>query len=100
MMVITPPDGIEHDNFANFPERLESGDVLVINDTRVIPARLFAQPKGKMQRPVEVLLVKQRDANTWEAWCKPARRVRSGDVLRFSDRLTAEILEKSQGTIV
>jgi S-adenosylmethionine:tRNA ribosyltransferase-isomerase len=100
MMVVTPPDRIEHDNFAHFPGRLDPDDVLVINDTRVIPARLFAEPKGAMQRPIEVLLVHQRDAMTWEAWCKPARRVRAGDALRFSDRLTARVLEKSEGTIV
>jgi S-adenosylmethionine:tRNA ribosyltransferase-isomerase len=99
MMVITPP-AIEHDNFANFPERLEADDVVVVNDTRVIPARLFAEPKGTMKRPIEVLLVKQRDATTWEAWCKPARRLRAGDALQFSDRLSATVLEKSEGTIV
>src|SRR2546425_1599643 len=58
MMVVTPPDRIEHDNFANFPDRLHGDDVLVINDTRVIPARLFAEPKGAMRRPIEVLLVR------------------------------------------
>jgi len=100
MMVVTPPDRIEHDNFASFPQRLSPDDVLVINDTRVIPARLFAEPKGAMRRPIELLLVHQRDAMTWEAWCKPARRVRPGDELRFSDRLTARVLEKSERTIV
>jgi len=100
MMVVTPPPKIIHDNFVHFPERLERGDVLVINDTRVIPARLFAQPKGAMQRPIEVLLVQQREAATWEAWCKPARRIHIGDELRFSDRLAARVLEKRAGTIV
>ena len=100
MMVVTPPDRIEHDTFANFPQRLKTDDVLVINDTRVIPARLFAEPKGAMQRPIELLLIHQRDAMTWEAWCKPARRVHAGDELRFSDRLRARVVEKSEGTIV
>ena len=100
MMVITPLDRIEHDSFANFPERLDGDDLLVINDTRVIPARLFASPKEAMKRPIEVFLVQQRDAMTWEAWCKPARRVRPGDELHFSDRLTGRVLEKLEGTIV
>ncbi len=100
MMVVTPPDKIVHDNFIHFPERLAPNDTLVINDTRVIPSRLFAEPKGAMRRPIEVLLVRQRDPMTWEAWCKPARRVRAGDMLRFSDRLSARVLEKSEGTIV
>ena len=100
MMVVTPPDEIAHDNFSHFPELLDASDTLVINDTRVIPARLFARPKGAMQRPIEVLLTRQRDPMTWEAWCKPARRVRSGDVLQFSDRLSGHVLEKSEGTVV
>lgn len=100
MMVVTPPDEFIHDNFIHFPELLDPADTLVINDTRVIPARLFAQPKGSMQRPIEIFLVRQRDGSTWEAWCKPARRVHAGDVLRFSDRLTGRILDKSEGTVV
>jgi S-adenosylmethionine:tRNA ribosyltransferase-isomerase len=100
MMVITPPDAIVHDHFSHFPELLDPSDTLVINDTRVIPARLFAEPKGAMQRPIEILLVRQRDRVTWEAWCKPARRIRTGDALRFSDRLSGHVLEKSEGTIV
>src|ERR1700692_524984 len=58
-MMVVRRDGIEHDSFANFPERLVPGDVLVINDTRVIPARLFAKPKGGMSRPIEILLTRR-----------------------------------------
>ncbi|HEX9502069.1 MAG TPA: tRNA preQ1(34) S-adenosylmethionine ribosyltransferase-isomerase QueA [Thermoanaerobaculia bacterium] len=99
-MMVIGRDRIEHEDFSNFPDRLDPSDTLVINDTRVIPARLFAAPKGAMQRPIEVLLVRQRDAMTWEAWSKPARRIRAGDTLRFSDRLVGHVLEKSEGTIV
>ncbi len=97
MMVITPRQGepmIEHRSFASFPDELSPGDVLVINDTRVIPARLYARPKGQMKNPIEFLLVRQRDALTWEAWCKPAKRVRSGDHVAFSDKLAGHVLEK------
>src|SRR5437868_399862 len=73
MMVVTP-HAIEHETFANFPKRLESGDVLVRNDTRVIPARLYARPKGGMTRQIEVLLTRQREGGGWEAWAKPAKR--------------------------
>jgi S-adenosylmethionine:tRNA ribosyltransferase-isomerase len=100
MMVVTPPDKIIHDNFVHFPELLDPRDTLVINDTRVIPARLFAQPKGSMQRPIEIFLIEQRDAATWAAWCKPARRIRAGDELRFSDSLTGRVLERREGTVV
>ena len=112
MMVVSPAASsepqIEHDSFANFPERLSPGDVLVINDTRVIPARLFAKPKAGMSRPIEILLTRRLDVpaqpllsvqQTWEAWCKPAKRVRAGDELVFSDTLRARVLAKNEGTI-
>lgn len=103
MMVVTPTEGeprIEHDTFADFPARLEPDDVVVINDTRVIPARLYAEPKGAMKRPIEILLIRQLDATTWESWAKPAKRVRAGDALRFSDRLAGYVVEKSEKTVV
>ena len=128
-MMVVDHDSIEHDSFANFPERLNRGDVLVINDTRVIPARLFARPKQGMSRPIEILLTRRiaqtgvsvpHGAQTeprpqdqtfvaqtllsvpevWEAWCKPAKRVKVGDELVFSDSLRARVIEKSEGTIV
>jgi S-adenosylmethionine:tRNA ribosyltransferase-isomerase len=131
MMVVSPPDGIEHDSFANFPPRLAPDDVLVINDTRVIPARLFARPLRGMSRPIEVLLTTRvipsvsegpegaggalneplraaqpprslahaRDG-VWEAWAKPAKRIKTGDELTFSERLKARVINKHEGTIV
>jgi S-adenosylmethionine:tRNA ribosyltransferase-isomerase len=100
MLVVTPPDRFEHDNFANFPSRLNAGDVLVINDTRVIPARLYARPKGQMKNPIEFLLTRERDPATWETWCRPAKRVKPGDTVAFSDTLSAVVLEKEEGTVV
>jgi len=132
MMVVTPPDRIEHDSFASFPARLAPDDVLVVNDTRVIPARLFARPLRSMSRPIEVLLINRvipsvsegpggvggaldepmraappprsfahaQDDSLWEAWAKPAKRIRIGDELTFSDHLKARVLEKSGGTVV
>jgi S-adenosylmethionine:tRNA ribosyltransferase-isomerase len=100
MLVVTPPSTFEHDSFANFPSRLGDRDVLVINDTRVIPARLYAKPKGQMQNPIEFLLTRERDPATWETWCRPAKRVKPGDVVTFSDALQAEIVEKEEGTVV
>lgn len=103
MMVVTPTDGeplLEHDAFASFPRRLDPRDVLVINDTRVIPARLFARPRGAMTRPIELLLTREREPAVWEAWCRPAKRVRPGNVLQLSDRLEAVVLEKDGGTVV
>jgi len=98
-MMVVHQDRIEHDSFANFPERLNAGDVLVINDTRVIPARLFAKPKAGMSRPIEILLTRQTADGIWEAWCKPAKRVKVGDELIFSDNLRAHVLKKDEGTV-
>jgi len=105
-MMVVSQHAIEHDSFANFPERLVPGDLLVINDTRVIPARLFARPKSGMSRPIEILLTR-RVAQTllsvpevWEAWCKPAKRVKIGDELIFSDTLRANVIGKEGGTVV
>jgi S-adenosylmethionine:tRNA ribosyltransferase-isomerase len=104
-MMVVRQDSIEHDSFANFPERLTAGDVLVINDTRVIPARLFAKPKAGMSRPIEILLTRRvaqtllSVPETWEAWCKPAKRVKAGDELTFSDKLKARVLKKDEGTV-
>ena len=100
MLVLTPPDRIEHDNFSSFPERLQDGDVLVLNDTRVIPARLYARPKGQMKNPIEFLLTREREPATWETWCRPAKRVKPGDMVTFSDTLSAEVVEKDEGTVV
>jgi S-adenosylmethionine:tRNA ribosyltransferase-isomerase len=100
MMVVAPGQPVEHESFASFPGHLNRGDVLVLNDTRVIPARLFARPKGLMKNPIEFLLTRERDPVTWEAWCKPAKRVKPGDVVTFSDGLTAEVVDKEEGTVV
>ncbi|HEY0371371.1 MAG TPA: tRNA preQ1(34) S-adenosylmethionine ribosyltransferase-isomerase QueA [Thermoanaerobaculia bacterium] len=100
LLVVTPPDRFAHDTFASFPDLLGDRDVLVINDTRVIPARLYAQPKGQMQNRIEFLLTRERDTATWETWCRPAKRVKPGDVVTFSDELRAEVLEKEEGTVV
>ena len=104
MMVVTPrtPEPfIEHRSFAEFPRLMNRGDVLVINDTRVIPARLYAEPRGQMKNRIEFLLVRQRDAMTWETWCRPAKRVKVGETVRFTEQLTADILEKmADGRVV
>lgn len=104
MMVVTPQPGgprIEHRSFAEFPQQLAAGDLLVLNDTRVIPARLFARPKGQMKNPIEFLLAREREPMTWEAWCRPAKRVKVGETVHFTDALSAEVLEKREdGTVV
>ena len=104
MMVVSPRRGspaIHHKNFESFPDRMGSEDLIVINDTKVIPARLFALPRGQMKRPIEFLLTRRVEPLVWETWCKPARRVRPGDQVEFSERLHARVEQKrDDGTVV
>lgn len=99
-MMVIDGGAIAHDTFAHLPALLEPGDVLVINDTRVIPARLFAEPKGNMTRRIEVLLTRQIEPATWEVWLNPAKRVRAGDVLRFSAALAGRVIEKADAIVM
>lgn len=92
LMVLNPKDGtIEHRHFYELGAYLQQGDVLIFNDTRVIPARLIgarSQTGGK----VEVLLLRQIDKDQWEALVRPGKKVRIGSVIRFGDELSCEIL--------
>jgi S-adenosylmethionine:tRNA ribosyltransferase-isomerase len=76
-------------SFANFPEQLRAGDVLVLNDSRVVPARLFgvrarrAEESAAASGRIEVLLTAQQDALEWSALVKPGRKLRVGDAVEF-----------------
>ena len=76
--------------FADLPHLLQPGDLLVLNDSRVIPARLFgrrvsAQPQAASSGMVEVLLLEEAEPALWRALVKPGRKVRVGDRLEFYD---------------
>lgn len=103
MLVVDPVEGhaaLRHETFDRFPDELSANDVVVINDTRVFPARLFARPKGAMQRSIELLLTRELSPQTWECWCRPAKRVHAGDTLTFSERLSGVVESKNEGVIV
>jgi S-adenosylmethionine:tRNA ribosyltransferase-isomerase len=87
---------IEHQLFKDVVDYLNPGDLLVINDTKVIPARL-AGKKLSGSADVEVLLLKPLDERRWEVLVRPARRVRPGTVLSFGDGLFSGTVEKSTG---
>ncbi|MGN6694641.1 MAG: tRNA preQ1(34) S-adenosylmethionine ribosyltransferase-isomerase QueA [Aquihabitans sp.] len=80
-LLVAPATGpLEHRTVADLPDLLDAGDVLLVNDTRVIPARLhLRKPTGGA---VEVLLLERRPEGHWEALVKPSRRVADGTVLR------------------
>lgn len=75
---------INHRKFTDLLDYVQAGDVLVLNDTRVIPARLMGVKKDTGAK-VELLLLKQLRGNTWEALAKPAKRIKIGTELWFGD---------------
>ncbi len=77
---------MEHRHFRDIVEYLRPGDCLVINDTKVIPARLFGV-KEDTQAKIEVLLLKRRDNDTWETLVKPGKKCRPGTAIIFGDGL-------------
>lgn len=92
---------LEHRSIADFPFELNPEDLVVLNDARVIPARLFADPLPGMERRIEILLARDRGDGVWEALSKPARRIAEGDVLRFSGDLSARVVSRlERGRIV
>lgn len=83
---------IAHRHFYDITEYLNAGDVLVINNTKVIPARIFAHREGK-EESIEILLLKRIDYTTWEAITKPAKKLKIGTKLEFGEGLTAVVNE-------
>ena len=99
-LLVAHPDGTrEHRRFLDLPDLLNPGDLLVFNDTRVLPARLFgrkfsAQP-GEGAR-VEVLLLQRISAGRWEGLAYPGRRLHPGVEIDFGEGLTAEVIERGE----
>lgn len=88
---------MEHLHFYDLPRFLNHGDVLVINETKVIPARLLGQ-KEDTGVPVELLLLKRLERDVWEALVRPGRRLHPGAVCVFGDGLLrAEIIGTADG---
>ncbi|HBY65022.1 MAG TPA: tRNA preQ1(34) S-adenosylmethionine ribosyltransferase-isomerase QueA, partial [Acholeplasmataceae bacterium] len=81
-----------HHHFYDILDELTPDDVLVLNDTKVIPARLIGI-KEDTDASIEVLLLKEVSKDTWEAMTKPAKRVKIGTKIHFTDILTAECVE-------
>ena len=84
-------DAIEDRHVRDILTYLKAGDVMVFNDTRVIPARLFGK-KGEAK--VEFLLHKRISQNHWSAFAKPAKKLKIGDNVMFADGFGAEVTEK------
>jgi len=86
-------------SFSSFPELIRPGDVVVINNTRVFPARLLGQRDPSGGR-VEVLLLRETEPSTWAALLRPAQRLNEGAQVRFGDSsLRAEVVACSTGGV-
>jgi len=84
---------VEHKHFKDIVDYLNKGDVLVLNNTKVIPARLIGH-KEETNANIELLMLKELNDNIWECLVKPAKRVKKGTVVSFGDLLKAKCVEK------
>ena len=94
MMVVRRSDGtVHHAAFREFPDYIKFGDLLVLNDTKVIPAKVWGRRGDAL---VEFLLFRPREPGAWDVLCRPAKKIRTGDRIVFSDSLTAVVTESGE----
>ena len=95
LMVLDRASGsMQHKHFSDVLDYLNEGDVLVINDSKVIPARLYGYVEGRPDAAIELLLLRQRELDLWETLVKPGKRARVGMRLVFGDgMLTATVTD-------
>ncbi|MBL3641117.1 tRNA preQ1(34) S-adenosylmethionine ribosyltransferase-isomerase QueA [[Brevibacterium] frigoritolerans] len=85
LMVLDKETGkLQHDVFSHITEYIKPGDCLVLNDTKVLPARLYGSKEGTGAK-IEVLLLKQEHDDVWETLVKPAKRIKEGSTIVFGD---------------
>jgi S-adenosylmethionine:tRNA ribosyltransferase-isomerase len=102
MLVVHPDGQLEHAHVRDLPDFLRSGDVVVVNDTKVIPARLRGRrlprvgSEGDGAR-IELMLHKRRSGDRFLAFARPAKKLISGDRLQISEALSASVLARHDG---
>lgn len=95
LMLLNKKTGeINHKKFYNIIDYLNNGDVLVLNDTRVMPARIFGHRPEK-DESIEILLLNHK-GDTWETLAKPGKKLKIGTEIIFSDELKAEVVDISE----
>ena len=93
LMVLNKTTGeLTHKIFKDLPDYLKEGDCLVLNDTRVLPARLYGT-RIDTGAVVEFVLLKQKDLLTWEVLAGPGKKAKTGYKFRFSDELSCEVID-------
>ncbi|HUF56597.1 MAG TPA: tRNA preQ1(34) S-adenosylmethionine ribosyltransferase-isomerase QueA [Thermohalobaculum sp.] len=95
-LLVAEGDRTRHARVRDLPDFLRRGDMLVFNDTRVLPARLTGErhrpsPHGAGVARIEVTLVERRGERVWHALLRPARRLRAGETIRFGGGLSAKV---------
>lgn len=95
MLIVNKENSAFEDaHFYDFPRFLRKGDVLVLNNTKVFPARLFGATETGAK--IEIFLVKETENKSWETLARPARRLKIGKKIIFSDQLSATVLDKNE----
>ena len=95
-LLVAQGDAMTDATVADLPRFLRAGDLLVLNDTRVIPARLTGTrtretPQGEVTAKVEITLLEPTAEGNWRALAKPLRKLRAGETVRFGDTLSAVV---------
>jgi S-adenosylmethionine:tRNA ribosyltransferase-isomerase len=93
LVVLRASDSYADEHFYNFPRFLKKGDVVVLNNTKVFPARLFGTSETGAR--IELFLVRETETRVWETLARPARRLKTGKKINFGEGLRAEVLEKT-----
>ena len=102
--MLVSENGITDAHVSDLPSLLQPGDLLVFNNTKVIPARLTGERRrqtdsGSGIAKIEATLIERTGVGSWVALAKPAKRLTPGDTITFSDRLTAEVTHKDGGEV-
>ncbi|MDS1030005.1 tRNA preQ1(34) S-adenosylmethionine ribosyltransferase-isomerase QueA [Bacillota bacterium LX-D] len=97
LMIISKKDAaIEHSNFKNVLDYLNPGDVLVLNNTKVLPARLFGEKMNTGAR-IEIVLLKRLNYTQWEVLAKPGKRIKPGAIINFGNgALEAKVVQETE----
>jgi S-adenosylmethionine:tRNA ribosyltransferase-isomerase len=96
MLVLDKESGeMQHLQFKDLVDHINPGDVFVVNETKVLPARIFAK-KERTDGMIEILLLRQLNGNIWEVLVKPARKVRIGNRLKLNDTVHVEVIDNTE----
>ena len=95
LMVVDKETGdIEHRTFSNIVEYFRKNDLIILNNTKVFPARLYAN-KDKTEAKVEVFLLRELENELWEVMVRPARKVRIGNKLMFAKNIFCDVIDNT-----